>query len=84
MTVRLFLLILLAVRLRISQTGGGNPKGPVTNLLFGHNFHDNCMKMKEIGPGVYPLGSANDLHLINETDFCYTTFPFDRMYLHRS
>ena len=53
-------------RSRISLTGGGgaNPKGGGgANLLFRQNVPENCMKMKEIGPGRLVLrvpGSAND------------------------
>ena len=36
---------------RIYQTGGGRqPQRWAENLLFGHIFPKNCMKMKEIGP----------------------------------
>ena len=30
---------------------GSSPQGGGANLLFGHFFAENCMKMKEIGPG---------------------------------
>ena len=33
------------------RQGGANPKGGGKNLLFGHFFPENCMKMKEIRPG---------------------------------
>ena len=35
---------------RISQRRGANHQGGSTNLLFGQNFYENCMKMKEFGP----------------------------------
>ena len=31
--------------------GGANPQGGDVNLLFGQKFPENCMKMKEFGPG---------------------------------
>ena len=30
----------------------GFPRGGGGNLLFGQNFPENCIKMKELGPGV--------------------------------
>ena len=36
---------------RISETGGANFQGGDKNLLFGQFFPENCMKMKEFGPG---------------------------------
>ena len=48
---------------RISQNGGANPCVWVKNLLFDKIFVEDCIKMKEIGPGgcasVASLGFAN-------------------------
>ena len=50
--------------------GGANPQGGGTNLLFGKKFPENCMKMKEFGPGgrmflvPTPLRSANAGHTV--------------------
>ena len=32
------------------RAGGANPQGGAANLLFGQNFPENCLKMKEFGP----------------------------------
>ena len=51
---------------RIFQRRERQPQGRGVNLLFGQDFHESCMKMKEFGPrrgaripGA-PLRSAND------------------------
>ena len=36
---------------RIFQKEGAYPKGTDASLLFDEKFPDNCMKMKEFGPG---------------------------------
>ena len=36
---------------RIFQMEKANPKGGGVNLLFGHIFPNNCMKMKKNVPG---------------------------------
>ena len=36
---------------RIFQKGVAYPEGGDANLYFGKHFSENCMKMKEIGPG---------------------------------
>ena len=48
------------------RRGGANPQGGGANLLFCPIFTENCMKMKEFGPGgggraslAPPLRSAN-------------------------
>ena len=38
----------------LSMGGGGNSQGESANLLFGKFFTENCMKIKEIGPGARP------------------------------
>ena len=46
------------------------------NLLFGKIFAENCMRMKKIGLGasLAPLGSANDLAVLEQ----------DRQTVHKS
>ena len=34
-----------------SRVEGANHQGGGANLLFGRNFPEKCMKMKEFGPG---------------------------------
>ena len=46
-----------------------NPQGGDANLLFGQNVPENCMKMKEIGPGEehvpgVPLDPPLCVHLV--------------------
>ena len=36
-----------------SSPGAGSPSGEENNLLLGHNFPKNCMKMKEIRMGEF-------------------------------
>ena len=62
----------------------GRPKG--ANVFFGQFFPENCMKMKQIGPGMsrvphpLPLGSINGTSQRSECSSCrvfcvFNTYP---------
>ena len=56
--------------------GGANFQGGSENLSFNHIFPENCMKMKEFGPGggasvALPLRSATALVKVFNTSFLH-------------
>ena len=70
---------IISGRSRIYLDGGGaNFQGGDANLLFGQIFTENCMKMKEFGPGGQCVSLAPPLDLLMELliPFFIATFFF--------